>query len=129
MAAMQTTESIEDVVAELIDRQNDPQPFLALHTDDVVIVNVAGRRVLGKEALAEAMRGALASPLADVQTTAVVEDVRFLRPDVCLVSCTKYIHDRRAGGEPLPEVAQLTYVLVDSVDGWQVALAQTTPRQ
>jgi uncharacterized protein (TIGR02246 family) len=129
MGGMHTAQSIEEVVAELVDRQNDPAPFLALHTDDVVIVNVAGRRVLGKEAFAEAMRGALTSPLADVQTTAVVEDVRFLRPDVCLVSCTKYIHDRRPGGEPLPEVAQLTYVLVDAEDGWRVALAQTTPRR
>jgi hypothetical protein len=41
-----------------------------------VIVNLAGRRVLGRDAFAEAMAGALASPLSGVQTSVEVVDIR-----------------------------------------------------
>ncbi len=66
--------------------QSGPEPFLALHTNNVVIVNIAGPRVLGRADVEVAMRGALASPLADVTTTVDIEDIRFLRHDVALVS-------------------------------------------
>jgi hypothetical protein len=54
---------IGDLVAAAVRHQSDPDPFLVLHTDDVVLVNIAGRRVLGRDDLEAAMRGALASPL------------------------------------------------------------------
>ena len=121
-------EEIGDLVAAAVRHQSDPDPFLALHTGDVVLVNIAGRRVLGRDDLDVAMRGALASPLADVTTTVDIDDIRFLRPDVALVSCTKHVHDARAEPEGgLPPAGALTYVVVNSGDRWQIALAQTTP--
>lgn len=119
---------IVDLVAAAVRHQSDPDPFLALHTDDVVIVNIAGRRVLGRDDLEAAMRGALASPLADVTTTVDIDDVRFLRPDVALVSCTKHVNDARA--EPvdaMPPAGAMSYVAVNTGERWQIALAQTTP--
>lgn len=121
-------EAIEAVVAAAVRHQSDPEPFLALHAEDVVIVNIAGRRVLGRDELAVAMKGALASPLADVTTTVDIDDIRFVRPDVALVSCTKHVQDDRAGGDRLPTTGTMTYVVVDDGDGWRIALAQTTPR-
>jgi uncharacterized protein (TIGR02246 family) len=119
---------IVDLVAAAVRHQSDPDPFLALHTDDVVIVNIAGRRVLGRDDLEAAMRGALAGPLADVTTTVDIDDVRFLRPDVALVSCTKHVNDARAEpGDGLPTAGAMSYVVVNPGDRWQIALAQTTP--
>jgi uncharacterized protein (TIGR02246 family) len=73
------------------------------------------------------MASALETSLTDVKTTAEVDDIRFLRPDVAVVSCTKHIHDLRADGGGLPTTATLTYVAVETDAGWRVALAQTTP--
>ena len=122
------TNDINDLVAAAVRHQSEVEPFLALHTEDVVIVNIAGRRVLGRQELEAAMRGALAGSLADVTTTVDVEDIRFLRPDVALVSCTKRVHDARsAGGDELPARGAMSYIVTDSGDGWRIALAQTTP--
>lgn len=124
----------DQLIRELLGRaqetQNQPGPFLALHTPQVVIVNLAGRRVLGREAFAEAMAGALASPLSDVRTTVEIIDIRLALPDVAIVSCIKTIHDGRAASElstSLPSTGALTYVLTRCGGNWQIAVAQTTP--
>lgn len=115
-------------VDEVGRHQSEPEPFLALHTEDAVIVNIAARRVLGKESLAQAMASALASPLADVITQVEIEDVRPVSAGVALVSCRKRVLDQRDDqADPLPAEAALSYVLVEEGDRWRVALAQTTP--
>jgi uncharacterized protein (TIGR02246 family) len=103
-----------------------------LLTQDVVIVNIAGRRVRGWDNLYKAYKKALETPLVDVRTTHEVEDVRFLRPDVALVSCVKQVFDEREASskEPngsLPQQASLTFVLVKEQGRWLIASAQTTP--
>lgn len=124
----QDTEAIRRLVADVQAKQLDVEPFLALHTDDTVVVNFAGRRVAGKEALREAMTAALASPLAKVTTTAEVQDVRFVRPDVAMVSATKYVTDDREQADTFASTGSMTYVVAKDVnEGWRIALAQTTP--
>lgn len=119
---------IVDLVNAAVRHQSDPEQFLPLHTGEVVIVNIAGRRVLGRPELEAAMRGALASPLADVTTTIDIDDIRFLRPDVALVSCTKYVHDARAApADGLPPAGAMSYIVTADDHGWRIALAQTTP--
>lgn len=110
--------------------QEDVAALVALHTDEAVIVNLAGRRVFGSAALAEAMTAALASPLRDVRTSVEIVDVRLTGQDSAVVSCVKTVHDRRddaAGGESLPARGALTYLLVRLGAAWRIALAQTTP--
>lgn len=125
--------AIRRTVAEAEKHQNDVEPFIALHTADAVIVNIAGRRVLGREAIRQAMTQALASPLAKVFTKSEIDDVRFVRPDVAIVSCTKHVSDERDPFSSaddrgsLPETGRLTYVMVKEQDTWRVASAQTTP--
>ncbi|GAB2959175.1 hypothetical protein GCM10027280_54860 [Micromonospora polyrhachis] len=125
--------AIRQVVADAEKYQNDPEPFLALHTAETIIVNIAGRRVLGRDALRAAMTAALASPLAQVRTRQEIVDVRFPAPGVALVSCTKHVSDDRdavvkdASGAGLPKSGSLTYILVEEADAWRIALAQTTP--
>lgn len=120
---------IRDVVAEASRAQSDVNAVLALHTPDAVVVNFPGRRVLGRAALAEAMAGALNSPLSEVVTTVEVVDVRFPDVDVALVSCIKAVHDRRSdSADSLPASSgALTYLMVKRGDEWRIAFAQTTP--
>jgi uncharacterized protein (TIGR02246 family) len=73
------------------------------------------------------MRAALASPMANVTTTAEIRDIRFIRPDVALVSCDKTISDQRDSAEKFAPRARLTYVVVKDGGAWSIALAQTTP--
>ena len=124
--------AIKQLVENAAKYQNDPNLFLPLHTNDVVIVNFAGRRVLGRNALEHAMRKALSGQLSKVVTTNVVENIIFLRPDVALVNCIKHVSDNRDSvdgkGTALPaEKGALTYILVKGGDGWKISLAQTTP--
>jgi uncharacterized protein (TIGR02246 family) len=78
------------------------------------------------------MTQALKTPFARVYTRNELVDVRFLRPDVALVSCIKHISDEREptakdSNAPLSERGSLTFVLVKEEGNWLIALAQTTP--
>lgn len=96
-AVEQDTAAIRRLVDDVQAKQSDVEPFLALHTDDTVVVNFGGRRVAGKDALRRAMTTGLASPLAKVTTTAELQGIRFVRPDVAIVSATKNVTDDRDG--------------------------------
>jgi len=123
----------DSAVRQVVDRASDAQnvldAFLELHTSDAIIVNIAGRRVLGRDALAEAMEAALASPLSDVRTSVEVVDVRFPAADLAVVSCIKTVHDERAEADrtDVPATGALSYTMTRTVDGWRIAHAQTTP--
>jgi uncharacterized protein (TIGR02246 family) len=121
------TTAIRALVDEAEAHQLDPDPFLALHTDDAIVVNFGGRRVLGRAALEDAMRGALASPLAKVLTTFDVHDIRFVRPDVAIVSATKHVSDERGTDDTFASQGSTSFVVVDDGGTWRIALAQTTP--
>jgi uncharacterized protein (TIGR02246 family) len=120
-------QQIRQLVDQLQATQSDIEPFLALHTRDAIIVNFGGRRVLGTEDIRPAMEAALASPLAQVTTTAQVDDIRFVRPDVAIVSCTKHVSDQRDTTDTFASTGRLTYVVVEENGEWRVSLAQTTP--
>ncbi|HWM18906.1 MAG TPA: SgcJ/EcaC family oxidoreductase [Ilumatobacteraceae bacterium] len=127
------TAAIRELVAAAERFQSDVDRFIALHTVDTMIVNIAGRRVLGRENLRRAMQQALDSPLAKVLTTTAIDDIRFLHRDVAIVSCTKHVSDQREStseenaGAALPSTGRLAYVVVRERDGWRIASAQTTP--
>jgi uncharacterized protein (TIGR02246 family) len=127
MTDQQALHAIRDLVAAANRHQSDVAEFVALHHSDVVVVNVAGRRVLGRKALREAMTAGLNSPLAKVLTHLEIEDIRFIGPDVALVSCAKRISDERGEGPAVSTRGSLTFTVVREPDGWKIALAQTTP--
>jgi uncharacterized protein (TIGR02246 family) len=124
------TAAIRATVADAVKYQSDTEPFVALHTADAIIVNIAGRRVLGRDRIHEAMAKALDSPLAQVLTTVEVEDIRFVTPDVAIVSCTKYVSDERdtsLKASAVPGKGSLTYVMAKEDGAWRIAVAHTTP--
>ncbi|NEE00400.1 SgcJ/EcaC family oxidoreductase [Phytoactinopolyspora halotolerans] len=125
--------AIRTLIAEAEKYQNDTERFIALHSESAIIVNIAGRRVLGKDAIHHAMTEALASPLAQVLTHIEIEDIRLVTPDVAIVSATKHVSDERDAdtrarpGASVPSAGSLGYVVVNEADGWRIASAQTTP--
>jgi uncharacterized protein (TIGR02246 family) len=120
--------AITALVAGADSSQGDVDALMALHTQDTVIVNLAGRRVLGRTAFEGAMREALGGPLSRVRTRVEVLDVRAVTTDVALVSCLKSIVDERQDGAVLPSSSgALTYVVRRGDEAWEIALAQTTP--
>jgi uncharacterized protein (TIGR02246 family) len=124
--------AIRAVIADADRHQSDAERFTQLLTEDVALVNFGGRRVLGRDNVHQAMRQALDTPMANVYTRNEVVDVRFLRPDVAVVSCIKHISDERepsAGDSDVApsERASSTFVLVREQGSWLIALVQTTP--
>ncbi|WP_380168906.1 SgcJ/EcaC family oxidoreductase [Jannaschia sp. R86511] len=119
----------EAVVVSAPDAQDDVEALLALHTADAIVANIAGRRVLGREAFARAMAAALTSPLAQVRATVEVMDVRLAPPDAAMVSSVKTARDGHGDGDhpPVPAWGALTHLLVHADRRWRIASAQTTP--
>jgi uncharacterized protein (TIGR02246 family) len=120
---------IRRLVDAAVEHQSDVGPFLALHTDDIVLVNLAGRRVIGKAALGAAMTEGLKTRMAKVMTHNQVLDITFVGPDTAVVSCLKRITDENPDAREgsIPAEASLTYVVTRRGAAWLIALAQTTP--
>lgn len=125
----ETVETITKIIQRAHEAQHDVAALMSLHTDDTIIVNLAGRKVIGKHSFEQTLRSALATPLADVRTTVEICSVTFPHEDTALVSCEKSVHDHRhqASADAVPHRGALTYVLVRGRGGWRIALAQTTP--
>ncbi|MFD0855820.1 SgcJ/EcaC family oxidoreductase [Actinomadura adrarensis] len=121
--------AVRQVVEDVQRHQNDLEEFLSFHTGDTSIVNFVGRRVRGLDTLREVAKAALESSKADIITTAEVEDVRFLGPDVAIVAAVKRVFDKRAdAGTALPASSGwITYVMTKESDEWRIVSAQTTP--
>ena len=120
--------AIRALVDEAAGLQNDTDGFVRLLTEDVVIVNVAGRRIIGRERFREAMAAALQTRLARVITRNELLDVTFVRPDVAVVSVIKHISDENEDADgAIPSQGSLTLVVAKQGDAWRIAVAQTTP--
>lgn len=124
----QDVDQIRSLVADAERHQNDPDRFTQLHAPKAAIVNVAGRRIRGRDVLHESMRQALAGRLAKVLTRTEIIDIDFIRPDVALVHTIKHIFDHTDDDGPtLPTRGAMQLVLTREDGTWQIAAAQTTP--
>ena len=119
---------VRQLVARADAFQADVERFTSLLTEDVVIVNIAGIRVVGRDTFKNMMTAAMKTRLSNVRTRTEVEEITFLRPDVALVACTKDVFDENADAPDIPSSrGTLTFVAVRGDNGWRIALAQTTP--
>jgi uncharacterized protein (TIGR02246 family) len=121
---------IRRLVAAAQQHQFNVDELMQLHDDDAVVINMAGRRLFGRQAFREAMEQALSSSLQLVPTVTEIDRVHFVAPGCAVVSCTKTVHDQRPAAEKttLPgSVGLMTYVLVQEQGRWVIASAQTTP--
>jgi uncharacterized protein (TIGR02246 family) len=119
--------AIRQLVADAEDTQSDTERFTQLLTPDFVIVNIAGRRLIGRDQVRQAMAKAMETHLANVLTRYELVDITFIRPDVAIVSCIKHISDQNENSDDaLPSKGSFTLVVTRELDGWRIALAQTT---
>ncbi|AUI64044.1 SgcJ/EcaC family oxidoreductase [Amycolatopsis sp. BJA-103] len=118
----------EQVVLDSDRLQNDPDGFADLLTEDVNLVNIAGRRLHGREAVRAAYHKAMASQLAQVRTRIEIDDAWLVQPDTAVVTATKHVSDERtAPNAPLPDKGAVTFVLARQDEKWLIASVQTTP--
>jgi uncharacterized protein (TIGR02246 family) len=120
-------DDVKQVVRDSDKLQNDPDGFADLFTEDANLVNIAGRRLHGRENIRTAYHKAMASQLAQVQTRIEIHDAWLVQPDVAVVTATKHVSDER--DEPaaaLPEKGAVTFVLKRDAK-WLIASVQTTP--
>lgn len=120
--------AIRSLIRDSEANQGDVDTFSGLLTEDVVVVNIAGRRVFGRERFRAAMGQAMAGQLARVRTTTEIVDIRHATPGIAVVSCIKHVFDETDHGLGLPATGTLTYLVIETASGWRIALAQTTPR-
>ena len=120
--------AIRQLVADADAFQSDVEQFTGLLNEDVVIVNIVGIRVAGRDEFKQAMARALETPLANIRTRTDLEEITFAGPDTALASCVKHVFDDSTdasrGG---PSRGRLTFVVVNEGGAWRIALAQTTP--
>lgn len=124
----QDIRSIEQVVADAERFQSDPEKFSQLLMPDVVLVNVAGIRLIGRDEVYRAMKTAMTTALANIITkNNEAGYITFLRPDVALMSGTKRIFTRSGDSFTEGATVRLTLVLIKNQEQWGIASIQNTP--
>jgi uncharacterized protein (TIGR02246 family) len=117
---------IRNVVAEAERLQTDPEGFSGLLTDGVVLINAVGRRIFGRDQVRAAMREAMKTSLANVLTRYEIVDVRFVRPDVAVVSGIKHVSEEGSGRAKGGAKITLTFVLTREQRSWLIAVVHNT---
>ncbi|ALG09003.1 SgcJ/EcaC family oxidoreductase [Kibdelosporangium phytohabitans] len=121
-------EDIKQVVRDSDKFQNDPDGFADLLTEDANLVNIAGRRLRGRENIRATYRKAMATPLGQIQTSIEIHDAWLVLPDTAVVAATKHVSDERDGeNAAVPEQGAVTFVLTKQSGTWLIASVQTTP--
>ena len=123
-------EFIKQLVADAEQFQNDPDEYSQLHTEEAIITNIAGHRIIGRDRFYQVMKEAVKTSLIDVPTKTDIENITFVRPDVAVVNCIKHIFDNRdiLDGDKFEENSKgnLTFMVVKEQGKWLIAMAQTT---
>lgn len=126
---MTEAEAVTQVVAALQTAQQneDVEGFVSLFHPDAMWVTGGGRRLIGRDEIAEFTAQVLPGAMRDSTQAYDVVHVVFVRPDVAVVAVRqRYVsHD----GEPLggePE-GRPTYVMAkDDDDRWRIVAGQNT---
>jgi uncharacterized protein (TIGR02246 family) len=114
---------IRQVVADAERFQNDPDRFAELLAADAHLVNVVGYRVTGRDEIHRIMSEAVKTALSEISTRHELHTIRFLKEDVALVACTKYISSGKGNEETR---AVLTFVMTKQNGNWLISSAQNT---
>ncbi|GAA4899321.1 uncharacterized protein (TIGR02246 family) [Stackebrandtia albiflava] len=87
--------AVTEVVAavERSQRNESPEEFIRLFREDAVWTTAHGRRLYGRDAIAEFTRRVLPGAMGDTTVSYRVEDVRFIRPDVAAVKVIAQYYD------------------------------------
>ena len=89
-------------------------------------VAVTGSRLIGRDQILESGWELLAGPLADQYARYVVDEIRFVRPDVALVRKFAWATDADGNDLDVGHAMTALYVVVKSDDRWWIAARQNT---
>ena len=120
--------AITDVVATIEHAQQHEltEEFIGLFRADAIWTTAGGRRLFGRDAIAEFTRRVLPGAMAESTATYEVEHVLFIRPDVAAVKVRQTAVD--LAGVPLAGVhpGTPTYVMAREDGRWLLVAAQNT---
>lgn len=105
---------------------NNPMAMADLLDEQVVIVTIAGIRVKGKSAFYEFVKKAMQEVLLKVVIRNAITGIRFLRPDVALVSIVQTVFTQSRPGLKENGTGNVTKVMVKYRGKWLIAFAQNT---
>lgn len=120
------TESLREVVAVLEHSQREelPEEFIGLFREDAIWTTGHGRRLFGREEIAEFTRRVLPGAMRDGTVSYEVEYVLFLRPDVAAVKARATYSD--LGGVQVGDQGSPMYVMTKENGRWLLAANQNT---
>ena len=122
---MSDTDQLTALVAtvERTQRAEDVEGFLALFDPDAVWVTGGGRRLVGREAIAEFTRAVLPGGMNGGSVTYVVDHIAFIADDVAVTGVNQQYTDRE--GNPAGE-GRPTYVWRRAGGTWRIVVGQNT---
>ncbi len=125
MTSHEDLEAIVDAVEH--SQQNElPDEFIALFREDAIWTTGHGRRLFGRDEIADLTRRLLPGSMTESKQTYTVEHILFIRPDVAAVKVRQqYV---TLSGEPI-EGAPLgspLYVMSREDGQWRIVAAQNT---
>lgn len=121
--------ALVEVVATLEHAQQHElvEEFVALFHPDAVWVTGGGRRLIGRDAIAEFTRQVLPGAMAHSTARYDIEHIVFVRPDVAVVAVRQRPID--LDGVPLADRSEgrPTYVMAkDTTGAWKIRAGQNT---
>jgi uncharacterized protein (TIGR02246 family) len=119
-------DAIRELVAtvEYVQQQELVDEFVSLFRNDATWTTGRGKRLFGRDAIAEFTAQVLPGSTAQGRATYEVEHVQFIRPDVAAVKVVQHYHTPegtvQSAGSPL-------YVMAKEGGRWMLTANQNTP--
>ncbi|WBQ07115.1 SgcJ/EcaC family oxidoreductase [Kribbella sp. CA-293567] len=105
----------------------DAEAFLALFRDDAVWVTGHGKRLYGRDTIADFTRRVLPGATTDSFATYTPDHLLFVRPDIAVVNVNQKYALRPGSTAELPvETGSPVYFLAKDAGEWRIAAAQNT---
>lgn len=107
--------------------KEDADAFLALFRDDALWVTGHGKRLYGRDTIAEFTRRVLPGATKESYATYTPDHLLFVRPDIAVVNVNqKYARRPGSTAELSVETGSPVYFLAKDDGEWQIAAAQNT---
>jgi uncharacterized protein (TIGR02246 family) len=107
--------------------KEDADAFLALFREDALWVTGHGKRLYGRDTIAEFTRRVLPGATRDSYATYTPDHLLFVRPDIAVVNVNQKYARRPGSTTELPvETGSPVYFLAKEAGHWQIAAAQNT---
>ncbi|MFC0629475.1 SgcJ/EcaC family oxidoreductase [Kribbella deserti] len=121
-------DSIAKFVASVGDIQarEDAEGFIALFRDDAKWVTGHGKRLYGKQAIADFTRKVMPGATKDSYATYEVDHILFITADLALATINQEYHQRDAEPGAEPDRGSPGYLLARNGDSWLIAAGQNT---